>query len=46
MVAEDHAFEDGAGEQLEQALKERFSTGQFIGISLVLDILEMNGRNA
>jgi hypothetical protein len=28
---------------LEQALKERLSTGHFIGLSLILDILRMDG---
>jgi hypothetical protein len=45
MVAEDDAFTD-AEEQLETALRERFSTGGFIGISLVLDIMQMKKGNA
>jgi hypothetical protein len=41
MVAFDPAF-DGLDEQIENALQARESTGHFMGLSLVRDILHMN----
>lgn len=45
IVAEDPAY-DGIEEQIEDALQARESTGQFIGLSLVRDLMHMTGHNA
>lgn len=41
IVSDDPVYED-VESQLEKALEERLSTGHFMGLSLVLDILRMN----
>jgi hypothetical protein len=45
MVADDPAFES-IEDQIENALQARESTGQFISISLVRDILHMSEGKA